>query len=150
MDLPESGINRQVFVKGRGVEIFGKIHPSLLILQNNPHIADTLCSSWWGAEHSLWLFLLLKVRRCTAPLRADSKRFIAPLPIFVWCINKMTQAWSVSAVASCVFVKLFWGRILGRKWDKSLQRVFLLAIHNHIYGFYSPPWVTKSGFETGL
>jgi hypothetical protein len=24
MDLPESGINRQVFFKGRGVDIFGK------------------------------------------------------------------------------------------------------------------------------
>jgi len=59
IDLDESGINRQVFFKGRGVDIFGKIHPFLILappctlignydsncqhLQaNNPHIADIL------------------------------------------------------------------------------------------------------------
>ncbi len=42
MDLPESGINRQVFFKGRGVEIFGKIDPSLLILREAPKVSRRL------------------------------------------------------------------------------------------------------------
>jgi hypothetical protein len=40
IDLDESGINRQVFFKGRGVEIFGKIHPSLLILREAPKVSQ--------------------------------------------------------------------------------------------------------------
>jgi hypothetical protein len=31
IDLDESGINSRVFFKGRGVEIFDKIHPSLIL-----------------------------------------------------------------------------------------------------------------------
>jgi hypothetical protein len=38
-----------------------------------------------------------------------------------------------------------WGRILGSNWDK-LLRVFLLAIHCHLYKrILSPPPLSKSG-----
>ncbi len=56
------------------------------------------------------------------------------IPLLLWAGQGAVMGhWSTLSPFVVVVVTVDRGRILGRNWEKSLKRVFLLAIHSHLY-----------------